>query len=404
MSAPPSLARSSVRGLALSFGIFLLTGCAPATDPSSNRPVAGPVSNGGDTTAAPNSSLPAGTTPAQTNDCRPGTATLREAGCGIEVLVGAAVRPALLDSEGTRSIIEREFSSVTPENELKWTVVQPSRGQFDFVPADRLLDFASANGISVKGHTLVWDQAAGNGIPQWVADIADPAELDQVLQDHITTVMGRYAGRITRWDVVNEPLVGFGTERYQGHFAQVLGPRYIAHAFELARAADPHAKLYLNEHSVEASPARADALVALVAELVDQGVPIDGVGLQTHLFTGNPPEPGVIEGLVRRLRSLGLDVSITELDVPLPPGLESDTATEAGLRRQADVYRQVVGECLAAGCNEITMWGVDDAHTWLNTYLDRVDTRPLLFDAGLQPKPAHRAVLDALLEAPPLRR
>ena len=377
--------------------VILLAGCAGAT----GNPAAGPQASVVGTTPSHNGTVVVGTSFPPADKCHPGTASLREAGCRLDVLVGGAVSPTVLDDDEARAVIARELSSVTPENELKWTVVQPARGQFDFAGADRLVDFASANGIRVKGHTLVWDQAAGNGIPPWVADINDPVELDQVLATHINTVMGRYAGRIARWDVVNEPLVSVGADRNRGHFAQVLGPRYIARAFELARAADPHAKLYLNEHSAEASPARADALVALVTELVNQGVPIDGVGLQTHLFTGNPPEPGVIDGLVRRLRMLGLDVAITELDVPLPAGLDAGAATDAALNRQAAIYAQIVGECLAAGCREITMWGVDDAHTWFDGFLKRTDTRPLLFDARLQPKPAYQAVLATLTAAPP---
>jgi endo-1,4-beta-xylanase len=321
--------------------------------------------------------------------------TLREAGCQRNVLVGTMDTERIPIPE-LGAIVIREFSSITPGNDMKWPNLQGTQGQFTFDKADELMDFADAHGMKLKGHTLVWDQEVGNGLPDWVRQITDPAELDAVLKDHIATVVGRYAGRITRWDVVNEPLVTYGVDRYQGHFAQVLGPGYIARAFELAHAADPTAKLYLNEHSVEYFPGRADALVELVTELVDQGVPIDGVGLQMHLWTGQAPAPGTITNLVGRLRHLGLDVVISELDVPLPAGLDTDSELEAAKVEQGRVYGQVVWECVTAGCTAITVGGINDPSGWLDGVLGRPGTRAALWDEEANPKPAYFAVLAAL--------
>jgi endo-1,4-beta-xylanase len=188
---------------------------------------------------------------------------------------------------------------------------------------------------------------------------------------------------------VNEPIVSLGAELDANHFHQVLGPGYISAAFEAAHLADPDARLFLNEHSVEFLPAKADALVALVEQLVADGVPIHGVGLQAHQFSGRPPEPGVVEDLVSTFTALGLDVALTELDLPVREG--------GDLTAQADGYRQIVRECLAAGCNEITLWGVHDGSTWLDDFLGEPDTSPLLFDHDFQPKPAHAAVVEELL-------
>lgn len=319
----------------------------------------------------------------------PSTCTLRSAGEVAEVLVGTAVSAELLDDTDYAALVAREFSSVTPENDMKWPLVQPEPGKCVFEPADRLVDFAEEHDIDVRGHTLVWGQAVGNGIPDWVAAIDDPEELQAVVDDHITTLVGRYAGRVDRWDVVNEPLEVAGAQLDANHFLEVLGPDYIAAAFRAAHEADPAARLFLNENSVEFVPAKADALVELVEGLVADGVPIDGVGLQAHQFSGQPPAPGVIEQLVNRFSELGLEVALTELDLPV--GEDRDVAG------QADGYRQIVRECLGAGCTEITVWGVHDGVTWLDDFLARPNTAPLLFDEELEPKPARSAVIEELL-------
>lgn len=334
-------------------------------------------------------------------DCEPADCTLGELGRGAGMLVGAAVAPTQLDEVDTAALIAAEMTSVTPENEMKWAEIHPERERYDFEQADRLVEFAESNGLAVRGHTLVWHQDAGNPLPEWLLDVDDPEEMRTVVADHIATVVGRYRGRIDRWDVVNEPLVSVGAGPVDNHFSRVLGPEWIALAFEEAHAADPEARLFLNEHSAEYSEERADALVALVEELLAADVPLHGVGLQSHLFVGPPPE-GAIGDLVRRLRALDLEVAITELDVPLPAGDEPGTTvapTPDALATQADAYQQVVEECLVAGCNEVTTWGVSDRATWLDTFLGRPDTLPLLFDAALQPKPAYEEVRAVLTDA-----
>lgn len=217
--------------------------------------------------------------------------TLRDAGDAAGVLVGAAVATDRLVEPAYARLVAEEFSSVTPENDMKWPSVHTARGSWNFGPADRLVAFAEEHDLAVRGHTLLWGQDVGNGIPDWVADIDDPHELQAVVDDHISTLVGRYAGRIDRWDVVNEPLETLGADLDANHFLEVLGPGYIAAAFEAAHRADPDARLFLNEHSVEFVPAKAEAFAALVEGLVAEGVPIHGVGLQAHQFSGRPPEP-----------------------------------------------------------------------------------------------------------------
>ena len=158
----------------------------------------------------------------------PETCSLRDAGDAAGVLVGAAVDPDRLEDPAYAGLVAEEFSSLTPENHMKWPLVHPAPDVWEFGPADRLVAFAEENDLAVRGHTLLWGQAVGNGMPDWVSAIDDPVELQAVVDDHIPTLVGRYAGRVDRWDVVNEPLVTTGADLDANHFLDVLGPGYIA--------------------------------------------------------------------------------------------------------------------------------------------------------------------------------
>lgn len=342
-------------------------------------------SGGGDN--GPSSAV---TTPTVPVDCTPesvDSCPLRVVAAWAGVLVGSAVRADLLDDPRYVAALARELNSVTPEVELKWDVLHPRRATWRFGPADRIVDFAAAHDLAVKGHTLVWEQEVLDSTPGWVLAVDDPDELREVLEEHVTTVMGRYSGRVDRWDVVNEPLATSGADLYENHFFRVLGPDYVAEAFEIAHRADPGARLFLNEAFVEYLPEKRAALVELVRGLVEDGVPIDGVGLQLHLLRGRP-DPGVVGGLIEELVGLGLEVAVTELDVPAGESAEE-------LADQAEVYGAVVGEALAAGCREVTMWGLTDRYTWVDDFVGP-GRAPLVLDRDYRPKPAYDALRDAL--------
>ena len=249
----------------------------------------------------------------------PSGCTLREVAAARGVLVGTAVAGDWADLEPAyRATLVREFSSVTPENVLKWSAVHPGPHRWAFGPVDALVDLAEADEQAVKGHNLLWDQATIGSTPEWVLAIGDAGELRSVVEEHVTTLVGRYAGRIDRWDVVNEPLETAGTALFRNHFFELLGERYLDVAFAAAHRADPDATLFVNETLVPELPTKADALVALLRRLLRRGVPVDGVGLQLHML-GGPPAPGVVAGYVRRLRAMGLEVALTELDLPADP-------------------------------------------------------------------------------------
>ncbi len=349
-------------------------------------------------------SLVAGIVVAAIGGAQPTSATpltLRQAADAAGIYVGAATSPAELATE-VGAIVTREFNSLTPENQMKWSELAPAPGVYDFASADALVAFAEANDMRVRGHTLVWGRT--NGPPTWLdAELAAAADsaahLHDLMLDHIDTVAGRYAGRIESWDVVNEPLAfTSGALDASNPYFQLLGESYIADAFHAARAADPNAKLFLNEFGTERIPAKFAGLVTLVEGLLADGAPIDGVGFQGHFLTR--PNRAALAAQLRTFAEMGLLVEITELDLPLV--LFSNDADP--LASQAQAYTDVFAACLAvSGCRGITTWGVTDANSWLDDFdllRSFAPNQPLLFDADGLVKPAYDAVLATLVAVP----
>lgn len=302
-------------------------------------------------------------------------------------LIGTAAELPQLDTDPAyAAILAREFDSVTPENSMKWVSVEPAQGQTNFSAADKIVAFAQAHGQKVRGHTLVWHKQ----LPAWLTDgTFTPTQLGDILKNHITLEAGRYAGKVYAWDVVNEVIADDGTPQVD-LWSKGLGPGYIADAFRWARAADPAAKLYINDFDIEGINPKSDAVYNLVKSLRAQGVPIDGVGIQAHLLLQNPFPVGMADN-IKRFTDLGVEVAITELDVRMPV-----PATAAKLVLQADYYRQVVAACTAAPkCVGITVWGYTDKYSWV-PYSFPGEGAAALFDQNLAPKPAYNAVLAAL--------
>ncbi|MBA2348482.1 MAG: endo-1,4-beta-xylanase [Solirubrobacterales bacterium] len=303
---------------------------------------------------------------------------------GTRLAVGTAVRDEPLREErGYRTVLARQFSSVTPENAMKWAVLEPERGKLDWSAADRLVDFAVEHGQAVRGHTLVWYSQN----PAWVEGLKG-AQLRQAVREHIRTVVGRYRRKVAVWDVVNEPFEDDGTRR-KSVFQRELGDGWAEDALRTARTADAQAKLYINEIGAEAPGPKADAYFALAQDLLARGVPLDGVGFQAHFSESGVPD-GFRENL-ERFAALGLDVAITEADVAL-----EEPADAAALRLQARVYEEVARTCLAIErCVSLTVWGFTDRFSWIP------ETQPgrgeaTLLDERLGPKRAFREVLRVL--------
>ncbi|KOU57954.1 endo-1,4-beta-xylanase [Streptomyces sp. MMG1533] len=282
-------------------------------------------------------------------------------------------------------IAAREFNALTPGNAMKWGSVEPTRGTFNWAEADQIVAFAEAGGQQVRGHTLVWHSQN----PSWLTNGTwTAAQLSQLMNDHIALEVGRYKGRLATWDVVNEPFNEDGTYR-QTLWYNGLGADYIAQALTAARAADPAAKLYINDYNVEGVNAKSTALYNLVKSLKERGVPIDGVGLQAHLILGQVPS--TLQQNIQRFADLGVDVAITELDIRMQ--LPSDSAK---LTQQAADYKAVVGACVAvARCAGVTVWGFTDSDSWIpDTFPGQGAATP--YDENFAPKPAYDAIAEAL--------
>jgi len=313
---------------------------------------------------------------------------LRAAAGTAGKLVGTAVQSAFLTDSRYTAVFARHFDYVTAEYEMKWDPIERARGAEDFSGGDAIANFAAARGMRVKGHALVWHQA----VPSWVAGLS-AAELRTELERHIRSVASHYRGRVVAWDVVNEAIDDTTSGLRDSMFRQKLGDRYIADAFRVAHEADPQALLFYNDYGGEALGGKSDAIFSLVKGLVDQGVPIDGVGLQMHVRAAAPPDEAGVAANMRRIAALGLRVNISEMDVRVG---DAGGATAANLDRQRSVYRSMVAACVAEpACDAATFWGFTDAHSWI--YSAYGADAPLLFDAQYAPKPAFYGVLDALM-------
>ncbi|MFF4911793.1 endo-1,4-beta-xylanase [Streptomyces tendae] len=300
--------------------------------------------------------------------------TLGSAAAGQGRYFGTAVAANHLGEADYAATLDREFSSVTPENEMKWDATEPSRGTFSFGSADRIVDHAQSQGMDVRGHTLVWHSQ----LPSWVGSLG-ASDLRTAMNDHINGLMGHYKGEIHSWDVVNEAFQDGGSgARRSSPFQDKLGNGFIEEAFRTARAADPAAKLCYNDYNTDGVNAKSNAVYDMVKDFKSRGVPIDCVGFQSH-FNSNSPVPSDYRQNLQRFADLGVDVQITELDI------------EGSGSAQAADYTKVVEACLAVSrCTGMTVWGVTDKYSW------RSSGTPLLFDGNYSEKPAYDAVLSAL--------
>ena len=274
-----------------------------------------------------------------------------------------------------------EFDAVVPENAMKWDALNPVPGHYRWAEADNIVAFAEARGLSVRGHTLVWYTQ----LPTWVRE-SPPVLREGHMREHIERVLARYADDVPVWDVVNEALEEDGTLR-DSVWQQAMGPAHIDIAFRQARLSAPDATLLYNDYDIAEAGPKADGLHRLLADMDAAGTPIDGVGFQMHLRANFDRFDEVAENF-RRVAALGLEVWITELDVAMDPG-----QTEA---MQAAVYAGVVDTCLAEpACRSLTTWGFTDRYSW------RKPRTPLPLDADYAPKPAYRALQDALSRSRP---
>jgi endo-1,4-beta-xylanase len=335
-----------------------------------------------------------------------------------DFVVGAAINTAQItgqDSLGD-AIIESQFSTISPENALKWENVHPQPGVYAFEIPDKYVAFGEKHHMFIVGHCLVWH----NQVPAWVfhdekGNLVDRETLLKRMHDHIQMVVGRYKGRINSWDVVNEALDEDGSLRHSLWF-KIIGPDFIEKAFRYAHEADPQAQLNYNDYSLENEPKRK-GLLALVARLKSEGIPITSVGLQGHNSLVWPTLEDE-DATIAALGKLGVKVVITELDIDVLPRDPSMFSADVALKLRQDPKmnpyakglppssQQELAQRYAAlfgvylkhrdTVSRVTFWGVTDADSWLNNWpIVGRTSYPLLFDRAGQPKPAFQAVVQA---------
>lgn len=310
------------------------------------------------------------------------------------LLIGYASRNDfwnMSDSAQYQEVASSEFNFVTPENAMKWDALRPSQGSFNFSQADQHVQYAQTYGQAVHGHVLIWHSQN----PGWLDNGNwSSSQLISIMNEHIDTVAGRYAGDVLVWDVVNEAFEENGTYRssvwYNG-----LGDEFIDMAFQRTRQADPNAKLIYNDYNIGWVNSKSTAVYNKVSSMVSQGVPIDGVGFQMHL-TSSGVNANSLASNMQRFADLGMEIYITEMDVRISPN-----PSQQELQNQANIYRTVIDACLAQpACKGLQVWGIPDKYSWVPDVFPGTGA-PLLFDDNYNAKPAYYAVQAALQSANP---
>jgi len=314
-------------------------------------------------------------------------------------------------SDEELGLVKEHFNIVTPENCMKPGPIHPSEDSWRFERPDALVEWCADNGIAIHGHTLVWHAQTNN----WFFRDGDKAAVTQRMKDHITTLVGRYKGKIRSWDVVNEAINDGGNARTaetenlrNSSWLRALGPEFLTLAFKFAHEADPDATLYYNDYGIESGPKHASSMV-LLKRLIEDGAPIHGVGIQGHWSTGRIPY-AALDKAISDYASLGLKVSITELDVTIRGASGGQFGrgfrgrrfggappTPQDLKAQADAYARLFSVLIKHkdAIERVTFWGLSDRRTW------RFGQHPLIFDANNQRKPAYAAIVDAVLHPNP---
>lgn len=352
-------------------------------------------------------------------DKPPGDETsLKSAAQGL-FAIGVGVDFAIGQRPDDEPLLTSQFNIVTPENCMKPAAVQPEQGRYNFEQADQFVEFATRNKLEIVGHCLVW--AKDDRTPEWFYQDgdkkADGELLLQRMKEHIDTVVSRYRGKISTWDVVNEALGDGSDELRSSGWLEACGPEFIAKAFEYAHAADPKATLIYNDYNNELAGKR-EKMIRLIQSLKEQKAPVHAIGLQGHYELDKLPLEELEKTLVA-MRELKMKVVISELDIDVVTRgrwwadggkyreeLASfdpfhDSCPPEVLQRQAEQYAQLF--TLFAKYSDViqrvSFWNLHDGQSWLNYFPWRRVNHPLLFDRQRQPKPAYDAVIGVLEKA-----
>ncbi len=304
-----------------------------------------------------------------------------------DFIVGAAMAlgPAVADPAYAQTAFGGNFGAITPENAMKWQFIEPQNGIYDFKEADALVNLAQRHNMKVQAHTLVFGEAN----PAWVQQLL-PSQLEATMIDHIKTVAGHYKGKIFSWDVVNEPFSDDNWDQLRTNiWEKAMGESYISKAFIAAHDADPNALLFMNEYGLEEDGSRWDNFLALVTKLKQQGVPIDGVGFQSHVYSASDKiDPAVLQKHMQQLAAIGVKSRVSEMDV----------YDDDGTGVQTQQYTAIFNACLSEpSCISWTSWGVSDRYDYFIDDDGSIQQgHDFLWDENMKPTPALAALLQQL--------
>jgi endo-1,4-beta-xylanase len=341
------------------------------------------------------------------------TAELRRLAAAKGLLYGTTISAAqIVHDPAFVDLVLRQAGLVVPENDMKWQDMNlGAPGRDDYRPADTVAGFAVEGGLVLRGHNLLWYYRT----PPWFLRLPSRDAQRRAVVEHIRALAGRYRGIVHSWDVVNEPIEpkdGRPDGLRKAVFLDALGPEYLDLAYRTARETDPKARLVVNEYDVELDTpeheARRTVLLNLLQRMRRAGTPVDAVGIQAHLtaFGGPPFSAARLRRFLADIAGLGLTVQITELDVT-----DAHAPADIGVRDQlvADTYRRFLDAALdEPAVKMVVTWGLSDRHSWIvrretnetKWRKDGLPSRPLPFDADLQPKPAYAAMAEAFAHAP----
>ena len=329
-----------------------------------------------------------------------------------DFLIGVALNTSQIEEQDSvqNKLISTEFNSVTPENIMKSLLIHPNKDTYNFDLPDKLVALAEKNDMHIQGHTLVWHSQ----LSPFFKEISDSTAMVEALKDHINTIVGRYKGKINAWDVVNEALNDDGTLR-KTVFLDVLGEDYLSLVFNLTQKADPEVELFYNDYSMTNPNKRAGA-IRIIKRMQEQGVRVDGIGMQGH-WDLNRPSIEEIETSIVQYAELGIKVDITELDVsviPMPwdfsgadvnvkfestdptmnpyPKQLPNSIKDQLAKRYEDIFKLFLKH--KDKINRVTFWGVNDGDSWKNDWpIEGRTNYPLLFDRNNEKKKAYHSLI-----------
>jgi endo-1,4-beta-xylanase len=309
--------------------------------------------------------------------------------------VGVAIDfQKLLNEERYRNLIISQFNSITPEQSMKASVIHPQKEIYDFSETDFLIKFCKKYNKRLHGHTLVWYK----NNPRWMERFkGNKVEWEQMLKEHIQTVIGHCKDGIKSWDVLNEAFNPDGSLR-ENIWLKNIGESYIEKSFRYAEEADPEALFFYNDFDLESRPAKLNAVLKFFSDLRSKGVKIDGIGMQMHISISSP-YASEINMAAMQVEERGFMVHYSEFDITVVKGSSLTFGEKNQLRRQAARIKEIVAgyrHLRSKTSFGITMWGLTDADSWLTE--KNGHDRPLLFDSRCRAKPAYCGFLEGLSE------